>query len=216
MVRQGLRSLLNGRANLQQHFLPPSPKSRKPKAERPKSRKADRRKAGGPESRIAEKPKRLRSGRSEQNLVCACLKQPVCHVAMRHATTQGATWRQEHLMFSSHYFPVKASRLPNPPTIPLYLTATFEKRNGFNADLLEPGYVKFWAPKSDNLSFNMRPPGVRFGRRCEASTHKRWGNHPYEISNFPQRSGVRIQAYIQADASARGCTPECGGPISSD
>ena len=81
---------------------------------------------------------------------------------------------------------------------------------------LEPGYVKFRAPKSDNLSFNMRPPGVRFGCRCEASTHKRWGSHPYEIRNFSQCSGVRVQAHTQADASARGRTPECGGPISSD
>ena len=36
-----------------------------------------------------------------------------CHVAVGHAMTQGATWWwQEHPMFSSHYFPVKASRLP--------------------------------------------------------------------------------------------------------
>ncbi len=90
----------------------------------------------------------------------------------------------------------------------------YRERSGFNADPLEPGNVKFRAPKSDNLSFNMRPPGVRFGRRCEASTHKRWGSHPYEYSNFPQRAGVRILAYTQADTSARGRTPECGGPIS--
>jgi hypothetical protein len=138
--------------------------------------------------------------------MCAYLNQPVCHVAMRHAMTQGATWRQEHLMFSSHYFQVKASRLPNPPTIPL-LRPHLKRET----DPLEPGYVKFRAPKSDNLSFNMRPPGVRFGRRCEASTHKRWRSHPYEISNFPQRSGVRILAYTQADASARQRERMCGG-----
>ncbi len=63
----------------------------------------------------------------------------------------------------------------------------------------EPGYVSF-GPK---VSFNLRPPGVRFGRRCEASSHKRWESHPYEISNFPQCSGV-----LEADASARGRSPE--------
>ena len=52
--------------------------------------------------------------------MCVYLLLPVCHLAIRHATTHGATWRkehgatwrQEHLVFSPHYFPVKASRLP--------------------------------------------------------------------------------------------------------
>jgi hypothetical protein len=64
---------------------------------------------------------------------------------------------------------------------------------------LEPGYVKFRAPKSDNLSFDMRPPEIRFGCRCEASTHKRWGSHPYEISDIPQCSGVRVQAHTERE-----------------
>ena len=32
------------------------------------------------------------------------------------------------------------------------------ERNGFNADPLEPGYVKFRAPKSDNLSLTYGRP----------------------------------------------------------
>ena len=32
------------------------------------------------------------------------------------------------------------------------------ERNGFNADPSEPGYVKFWAPKSDNLSLTYGRP----------------------------------------------------------
>ncbi len=43
---------------------------------------------------------------------------PRCHTACLDTE---ATWRQEHLVFSPHYFPVKASRLPNPQ--PSYLTA---------------------------------------------------------------------------------------------
>ena len=98
--------LQNGRANLP-HYPPPSPKSRE--AEKPKG--------GNPGSRGAEKaemPIMLRPIR--RNLVYVYLILPVCHDAIRHAT-----WRQEHLVFSPHYFPVKASRLPNPQ--PSYLTA---------------------------------------------------------------------------------------------
>jgi hypothetical protein len=78
MVRQGLRSLQNGRAGLP-HYPPPSPKSRE--AERPGSRKA-----GKPKGREAEKPnggKPGKPGRAEKaeipiepirrNLVCDTL-----------------------------------------------------------------------------------------------------------------------------------------------
>jgi hypothetical protein len=82
MVRQGLRSLQNGRAGLP-HYPPPSPKSRE--AERPGSRKAERaetREAGegrkGRNADLADQTKpRVRY-----------LILPVCHDAIRHATTQ--------------------------------------------------------------------------------------------------------------------------------
>ena len=63
MVRQGLRSLQNGRASIP-HYPPPSPKSRE--AERPGSLKAERRKPGKPGAEKAEMPIVLRSGRSDK------------------------------------------------------------------------------------------------------------------------------------------------------
>ena len=60
MVRQGLRSLQNGRASLP-HYPPPFPKSReaeKPgsrKAEKPKGGKAETREAGGRKGRAADR-----------------------------------------------------------------------------------------------------------------------------------------------------------------
>ena len=87
------------------------PESRK--AGKPKSRKAETREAGWPERLI-----RSRLGPIRRNLVCVNLTLPVCHAAIRHAMTQGDKNmaprgdKQEHLMFSSHYFPVEASRLP--------------------------------------------------------------------------------------------------------
>ena len=65
MVRQGLRSLQNGRASLP-HYPPPSPKSREAKrpgsrkAGKPRSRKAETREAG------AEMPIGLKSGRLDE------------------------------------------------------------------------------------------------------------------------------------------------------
>ena len=89
--RQGLRSLQNGRASIP-HYPPPSPKSREA------------------ESREAEKPMPIMLRPIRRNLVCVYLILPVCHDAIRHATTQ----RPRGDKFSPHYFPVKASRLPNP------------------------------------------------------------------------------------------------------
>jgi hypothetical protein len=64
MVRQGLRSLQNGRASIP-HYPPPSPKSRE--AERPGSRKAEKPKGGNPGSRGPKRPRcRLCLSRSDE------------------------------------------------------------------------------------------------------------------------------------------------------
>ena len=71
MVRQGLRSLLNGRANLL-HFPPHPRKAGKPKgqrAERPKGRKAERPKGENPGNLGAEKP-RSRIGLGQADTKC--------------------------------------------------------------------------------------------------------------------------------------------------
>ena len=191
MVRQGLRSLQNGRASLLL-YPPPSPKSRE--AERPGSRKAERRRPGKPGGRKGRNADWAEVRPIRRNLVCVNLILPVCHVAIRHATTQKPRGDKNILCSLLIIFQSKLRVcLSHPPS---HSNGHILKRETVLMPIpLEPGYVKFRAPKSDNLSFNMRPPGVRFGRRCEASTHKRWGSHPYEISNFPQCSGVRVQAH---------------------
>jgi hypothetical protein len=104
---------------------PGSRKAGKPKgreAERPGSRKAERaetREAG--EGRKGRNADWAEVRPIRRNLVCVTL-------SYRYATMpygmprHSATW---HLVLSPHYFPVKASRLPNPPTHHPTLTATF-------------------------------------------------------------------------------------------
>jgi hypothetical protein len=124
MVRQVLRSLQNGRASLLQS-PPPSPKKPESrKAGKPKSRKAETRKAGRWPER-AEKPGLGQADPTKPRVLLPHItgmprSLAACHdIEAMWRKEHGATWRQEHLVFSPHYFPVKASRLPNPPTIPL-------------------------------------------------------------------------------------------------
>ena len=86
------------------------------KAGKPKGREAEKPKGGNPGSRGPKRPRcRLCLGQADQTKPRVRLPHitgmPRCHTAC-HDTE--ATWRQEGLVFSPHYFPVKASRLPNP------------------------------------------------------------------------------------------------------
>ena len=144
------------------------------------------RKTGKP-SRKAERPKRRKAGgpefrKAKPRVQCAYLNQPVCGSC--HDTGRNELARTSHVLFS------------------LFSSQSFAFA-GHRNDSLEPGYAKFRAPKPDN------PPGVRFGRRCEASTHK---------PTTPTKSLISLNAlaYTQADARARGRMLEYGGPISSD
>ena len=113
MVRQGLRSLLNGHANLL-HF-PPHPR----KAGKPGSRKAGKPK--GSKSKPG-KPGEAEIPKSRISLGQADTKSRVrLPVRNRYATLPCGMPRHKApcgdkniSCFSSHYFPVKASRLPNP------------------------------------------------------------------------------------------------------
>ena len=136
MVRQGLRSLQNGRASIP-HYPPPSPKSRE--AEKPKG--------GNPGSRGAEKaemPIMLRPIR--RNLVCVYLILPVCHDAIRHATTQRPRGDKNILCSLLIIFQSKLRVcLTHPPSHSN--GHILKKRNGFNADPFGTRVRKVSGPK---------------------------------------------------------------------
>ena len=161
MVRQGLRSLQNGRAGLP-HYPPPSPKSRE--AERPGSRKAGKpkgREAERPGSRKAERgeTREAGEGRKGRNTDWAdqtkprvrYLILPVCHDAIRHATTQRP--RGDENISCSLLIIIFQSKLR------VCLTHPPSHSNGhiLNREMvlmpipLEPGYVSF-GPKSRTIS----------------------------------------------------------------
>jgi hypothetical protein len=134
MVRQGLRSLQNERAGLP-HYLPPSPKSRE--AEKPKGRKPG--KPGGRKGRNAD----WAEGRPiRRNLVCVYLILPVCHDAIRHATTQRPRGDKNILCSLLIIFQSKLRVcLTHPPS---HSNDHILKRETVLMPIpLEPGYVKF-------------------------------------------------------------------------
>jgi hypothetical protein len=141
MVRQGLRSLQNGRASIP-HYPPPSPKSRK--AERPGSRKAERRKPGKPGGEKAEMPIMLKPIR--RNLVCVYLILPVCHDAIRHASTQRPRGDKNISCSLLIIFQSKLRVcLTHPPSHSN--GHILNKRNGFNADPFGTRVRKVSGPK---------------------------------------------------------------------
>ena len=133
MVRQGLRSLQNGRASLP-HYPPPSPKSREAKrpgsrkAGKPRSRKAETREAG------AEMPIGLKSGRLDETSCAFTL----CY---RYATMPYGTPRHRGHMATRtscvlSLLIIFQSKLRVCLTHPPSLSTghILKKRNGFNAD----------------------------------------------------------------------------------
>ena len=90
------------------------------------------------------------------------------------------------------------------------------ERNGFNADPLEPGYVKFRAPKSDNLSLTYGRPEP--GLVAEARLQLTSGGEaiPTKTINSLSVLARGLMRTYKADASAKARTRVHCGPIKSD